>query len=959
MRKKMLLIFAVLTMFWFMIPVSASAANTDREPTRTELLQLSDFTSTTENLEEGWKWEPDKDGGTLTLTNCYIQSSTQACVLDCSLFLGLITQGTSEVENRQNRENIHIVLNGDNIFETTSTYYNSMFMGAKNYTISGSGSLQIRTASPITSSAAPYGFPGDSLTIDSGNILTNVQLCVIKNNFTMNGGSLAIDTPSSITNIDGIYTLNGAINISGGVIRIATGECAIHTDNGSINITGGSIRANSSLANLYANPRGDESYINITGGSFIGRGAQAGIYANSINIGSPDSSDDSLFVDVEGSTYTIGSLQTPLAVSNAIVMAADEIYNYSNATLDDCIIFIGNAGQVYGDAIITGNPDIPDDASLNIPEDTTLTIANGATLNLAQGTITNNGSLTNHGSLILPEDSDVVWDGTGTVQKGNLIYNSSNVQVYPVTIKQSEKSITEHYEEGATVTLHPDIPNGYYMKEWSVIPDTIIISSNHQFVMPASSVTIEAVFEAQKAVPENVPVDMEVDNTIKSISSISLSDGWVWADEDSQKSIPAGGTVTAQANYTAEDAAHYATTSVSVKVTRAACEEDKTILFTGEDEHAPTCTLDGVGHTECSLCEDSISTNVKVPATGHVWNEGIVTKEPTAFQTGERTFTCNVCETTRVEEIEMLIEKPAGAPVDMEVDNTIKTVSSIPLSDGWVWAEEDSQKSIPAGGTVTAQANYTVEDTAHYATTSVSVKITRAACKEDKTILFTGEGEHAPTCTLEGVGHTKCSLCGDTITTNVKVPATGHVWDKGIITKEATATQKGLKTYTCTVCGTKRTEDISASGAPKKGTRLTDKKTKNIYKVTASGSTVEYVKAGNTKAASITIPKTVTIDGITYKVTGIAKNAFKNNRKLKKLIIESNIKTIGQNAFYGCKQLKNITIKTKKLTTKSVGSKAFKGIHSKAVIKVPKAKLKTYKKLLKSRGIGSKVTVKK
>ena len=71
------------------------------------------------------------------------------------------------------------------------------------------------------------------------------------------------------------------------------------------------------------------------------------------------------------------------------------------------------------------------------------------------------------------------------------------------------------------------------------------------------------------------------------------------------------------------------------------------------------------------------------------------------------------------------------------------------------------------------------------------------------------------------------------------------------------------------------------------------------------------------------------------------------------------MKTIGESAFSGCKKLKNITIKTKKLTTKKVGSKAFKGIHKKAVIKVPKSKLKAYKTMLKKRGIGKSVKVKK
>ena len=55
--------------------------------------------------------------------------------------------------------------------------------------------------------------------------------------------------------------------------------------------------------------------------------------------------------------------------------------------------------------------------------------------------------------------------------------------------------------------------------------------------------------------------------------------------------------------------------------------------------------------------------------------------------------------------------------------------------------------------------------------------------------------------------------------------------------------------------------------------------------------------------------------------------------------------------------MKKISIKATKLTSKKVGSKAFKGIAAKAVIKVPKSKLSAYKKLLKSKGVGSKITI--
>ena len=153
----------------------------------------------------------------------------------------------------------------------------------------------------------------------------------------------------------------------------------------------------------------------------------------------------------------------------------------------------------------------------------------------------------------------------------------------------------------------------------------------------------------------------------------------------------------------------------------------------------------------------------------------------------------------------------------------------------------------------------------------------------------------------------------------------------------------------------------STQSAPLAGMRLEDSKSNAIYIVTKSGrngnGTLEYFEPKNKKAASITIPASVVIDGITYKVTSIGKNAFKNNKSITRISIGKNIQVIGKNAFYKCKSLKTITIKTAKLTSKSVKSNAFKGISSKAVFKVPKKSAAAYRKRIKSRGAGSKVRV--
>ena len=121
---------------------------------------------------------------------------------------------------------------------------------------------------------------------------------------------------------------------------------------------------------------------------------------------------------------------------------------------------------------------------------------------------------------------------------------------------------------------------------------------------------------------------------------------------------------------------------------------------------------------------------------------------------------------------------------------------------------------------------------------------------------------------------------------------------------------------------------------------------------------VEYKAPKNKKQTKIAVPDSIKINGATYKVTSIAKSAFKNNKNLKTIIIPATVRSIGKQAFAGCKNLKSIIIRTPYLTKKSVGAKAFKGISSKAVIKVPKKQLKAYKKLLKTKGVAKSVKIK-
>lgn len=257
---------------------------------------------------------------------------------------------------------------------------------------------------------------------------------------------------------------------------------------------------------------------------------------------------------------------------------------------------------------------------------------------------------------------------------------------------------------------------------------------------------------------------------------------------------------------------------------------------------------------------------------------------------------------------------------------TARKVSDISLPADWSWKSSDASKPLIYNKAVRATAVYTGLDQGNYVTESVVIAITKTACGHEQTELKNGK---EATYTTEGyTGDQCCSICGTKLAEGTTIPRLAMP-QAGISVKDTAGV----------------TYKITKSAAAENGT--------------VTPGTVAYEKPKNKSQKTIKIPDTVTLEGIPYEVTSIGANAFKNNRKLKKLTIGKNITTIGKSAFYGCKSLKSIIIKTTQLTSKRVGSKAFKGIYKKATIKVPKKQLKSYKKLLKAKGVSSTVKIKK
>ena len=133
-----------------------------------------------------------------------------------------------------------------------------------------------------------------------------------------------------------------------------------------------------------------------------------------------------------------------------------------------------------------------------------------------------------------------------------------------------------------------------------------------------------------------------------------------------------------------------------------------------------------------------------------------------------------------------------------------------------------------------------------------------------------------------------------------------------------------------------------------------------VTKSAAKGGTAEAVKVTG-KGKKITIAATVKIDGVTFKVTSIKKNAAKKNKNMTSVVIGKNVTSIGANSFANSKKLANVTLKGTKAV--KVGSKAFKGTSAKMKVVIPKKMskktLNTLKRNLKKAGISKKTVYKK
>ena len=233
---------------------------------------------------------------------------------------------------------------------------------------------------------------------------------------------------------------------------------------------------------------------------------------------------------------------------------------------------------------------------------------------------------------------------------------------------------------------------------------------------------------------------------------------------------------------------------------------------------AVAATCETTGKTEgshCSVCNTVIKAQTTTAALGHSWDSGKVTKAATCTAAGTKTYTCTRCKKTRTETIAATGHKAVkDAAVAATCETAGKTEGSHCSVCGIVIKAQTTIAALGHSwdsGKVTKAATCTTAGTKTYTCTR---------CKKTRTETIAATGhkavkDAAVAATCETTGKTEgshCSVCNTVIKAQTTTAALGHSWDGGKVTKAATCTAAGTKTYTCTRCKKTRTETIAATG---------------------------------------------------------------------------------------------------------------------------------------------------
>ena len=265
------------------------------------------------------------------------------------------------------------------------------------------------------------------------------------------------------------------------------------------------------------------------------------------------------------------------------------------------------------------------------------------------------------------------------------------------------------------------------------------------------------------------------------------------------------------------------------KFTCSICGDEKTekVSATGHqhteirNKKEATCKETGYsGDTWCKDCGKKILSGQTIAKTeNHSWDAGKVTTKATCTEEGEKTFTCSICGDKKTEKIS------ATGHQHTEIRNKKEATCKEEGYSGDTWCK-DCGKKILSGQAIAKtedhswnQGKITKEPTCKE---EGEKTFTCSICGNTKTEkVSTTDHQHMeirnqknPTCKEAGYsGDTYCADCGVKISSGKTIAKTkNHNWDGGVITTEPTCTERGEKTFTCTICGNTNTKKVNATG---------------------------------------------------------------------------------------------------------------------------------------------------
>ena len=336
--------------------------------------------------------------------------------------------------------------------------------------------------------------------------------------------------------------------------------------------------------------------------------------------------------------------------------------------------------------------------------------------------------------------------GASTLSGGTVQYSSSDATTVAGSFAWKDSSVKPSVSDsnsmGYRVVFTPSDADNYNTVETDI---TLIVNkAGNAPNMPSST--------------------MNVANSCEKVSDVTLPTGWVWQDADKNTELTVGTAVTATAEYNGADKGNYENETVSVSITRSACDHAHTEVRNAKEA---TCKETGyTGDTYCKDCGALLTTGTTIPLADHQGGTATCTKKAV----------CTVCG-------QEYGELDANNHVHTEIRGAVAATCTAGGYTGDTYCTDCGVKIKTGTATPALGHNYTSKVTTE------------------------------PTTDREGVRTYTCDRCGHSYTESIpKLPEEPHEHSySGSVTKEATCTDTGVRTYTCS-CGDSYTETIPALG---------------------------------------------------------------------------------------------------------------------------------------------------